>query len=77
MFHVSESSLAHKFKEYVNKSIYDYILYRRIIKAKELMSSDLTLTEIAYRCGFSDYSNFLRIFKKYTNESPRKYRTEH
>lgn len=73
-FHISESSLAHKFKENVNKGIYEYILYKRVIKAKELMSTDKTLTEIAFLCGFSDYSNFLRAFSKSTGMSPRKYR---
>lgn len=73
-FHISESSLSHKFKEYVNKGIYEYILYKRIIKAKELMYTDCPLTEISYLCGFSDYSNFLRVFKKNTGESPRVYR---
>lgn len=73
-FHISESSLSHKFKSYVNKSVYEYILYKRIILAKELMYSDISLTEIAYKCGFSDYSNFLRVFAKQTGSSPQQYR---
>lgn len=73
-FHISESSLAHKFREYINKSLYEYILYKRIIHAEELMYSDLSLTEIAFKCGFSDYSNFLRVFKKNTGMSPKDYR---
>lgn len=73
-FHISKSSLSHKFKEYVNKSIYEYILYKRIILAKELMYRDNSLTEIAYKCGFADYSNFLRVFTKNTGLSPKQYR---
>lgn len=75
-FHISESSLSHRFRAYVNKSVYEYILYKRIILAKELMYSNLSLTEIAYKCGFSDYSNFLRVFTKQTGISPKLYRKE-
>lgn len=74
-FHISESSLAHRFRDYVNKSIYEYILYKRVVHAKELMFSDFSLTEIAFKCGFSDYSNFLRVFKKNTGMSPKEYRS--
>ncbi len=75
-FHISASSLAHKFREYVNKGIYEYILYKRIIRAKELMSTDSSLTDIAFQCGFGDYSNFLRVFKKNTGLSPKEYRNQ-
>ncbi len=73
-FNMSESSLSHEFKKYTNKSVYDYILYKRIIMAKELLYKNLSLTEIAYNCGFSDYSNFLREFRKINGVSPREYR---
>lgn len=75
-FHISESSLSHRFREYVNKGVYEYILYKRIIMAKELMYGPESLTEIAYKCGFSDYSNFLRVFTKQTGVSPRQYRID-
>lgn len=71
---ISSSGLMHMFTEYTNHSIYNYVLYRRITKAKELMYSDMSLNDIAYNCGFNDYSNFLRAFKKHTGVSPRQYR---
>ena len=74
IFHVSDSFLSHKFKDYTNKGIYEYILYKRILKTRELMCQDFSLTEIAFQCGFSDYSNFLRAFKKVTGTSPKEYR---
>lgn len=73
-FHISESSLAHKFRMHVNKGIYEYILYKRVIKAKELIYKEDSLTDIAFACGFGDYSNFLRAFKKATGLSPKAYR---
>ena len=66
----------HTFAAYTNHSIYNYILYRRITRAKELMYTDLSLNDIAFKCGFSDYSNFLRAFKKQTGLSPRQYKTK-
>lgn len=74
MFNMSESSLSHEFKKYSKKSVYEYVLYKRIIKAKELLLTDSNLTQIALNCGFNDYSNFLRIFKKFSGCSPKEYK---
>jgi len=76
LFNISESSLSHNFREHVGKSVYEYILYKRIIMAKELMYSTASLTEIAFKCGFKDYSNFLRVFKKQNGISPKEYRED-
>ncbi|MDB2128868.1 AraC family transcriptional regulator [Enterocloster clostridioformis] len=40
----------------------------------ELSTSDLTLTEVAYRCGFSDVCYFIKTFKRYKGITPRRYR---
>lgn len=74
MFNMSESSLSHEFKKYSKKSVYEYVLYKRIIKAKELLLTDSNLTQIALECGFNDYSNFLRVFKKISGCSPKEYK---
>lgn len=73
-FRVSTSYLSHEFSRYTHRSVYDYILYRRVMLAKEMISSDMTLNMIAYQCGFNDYSNFLRMFTRIVGESPAKYR---
>jgi AraC family transcriptional regulator len=39
-----------------------------------LQKTDLTLTEIAFDCGFSDQSHFIRVFKEVTGYSPGKIR---
>ena len=38
-----------------------------------LASPDLTITEIAYRCGFNDSSYFVKTFRKYMGITPRAY----
>lgn len=76
MFNMSESSLSHEFKKYSKRSVYEYVLYKRIIKAKELLITDSNLTQIALDCGFNDYSNFLRVFKKFSGCSPKEYKNQ-
>ena len=61
------------FKELTNKTPMDYLNYYRVECAKEkLKESDLSITEIAYDCGFNDISYFTKVFKKYNNNlTPR------
>lgn len=75
-FNISVSYLSHEFARYTNRSIYEYILYRRVMLAKEMMHTEVSLNSIAYQCGFNDYSNFLRMFSKIVGLSPRQYRTQ-
>ena len=75
-FNVSVSYLSHEFVKYINRSVYDYVLYRRVMLAKELISTDISLNNIAYQCGFNDYSNFLRMFHKVVGISPNQYRKQ-
>ena len=73
-FGVSVSYLSHEFGKYTGRSVYDYVLYRRVLQAKEMINSGVPLNEIAYQSGFSDYSSFLRSFKKIAGISPNAYR---
>ena len=73
-FGISASYLSHEFAQYTRRSVYDYILYRRIVLARELIATPASLNTIAYECGFNDYSNFLRSFNKLVGMSPREYR---
>ena len=57
------------------KSIVEHIREARITEAKNLLlCSDLSIKEIAFRCGFSDEKYFLRVFRSLTDLSPREYR---
>lgn len=52
-----------------------YLMLRRIEKAKELlMDSTNRINEIAIAVGYSDPLYFSRIFKRYTSMSPKEYR---
>jgi len=62
------------FKASTGKNLREYIEEQRIKKAIELLtSSDKTLTEIAYECGFSSQSYFSYAFKRKTKLTPREY----
>lgn len=75
-FGISVSYLSHAFSKFTNRSVYDYILYRRVMLACQMMQGDASLNAIAYQCGFNDYSNFLRSFTKMMGMSPRLYRKQ-
>jgi AraC family transcriptional regulator len=52
-----------------------YVLYRRIERAKDLMRDPgLPLAQIASAVGFTDPTQFSRVFRQFTGEAPRTYR---
>ena len=60
-----------EFSRYNRHSIYDYVLYRRVITACAMIRRGEALTSVAYRCGFGNYNSFLRAFRKFLGVSPR------
>ena len=72
-FNISVSTLSHEFIRYIHHSVYNYILYRRVMLAKQKIFENIPLSEISDQCGFGDYSNFLRAFTKYNRISPSEY----
>lgn len=62
------------FKASVGKTLRDYIEEKRIEKAIHLlMTTDCTLTQIAFDCGFSSQSYFSYVFKRRMEKTPREY----
>ena len=71
----SSSSLSHKFKKVTGVSVMEYIKACRMAVAKNYLThSTMSITEIVESCGFSDFSNFSRSFKKTTGISRSKFR---
>ena len=71
---VSESTVAHVFRQRMGISFYRYVTQRRLIYAKVLIMEGLPLETVAVKAGFSDYSGFYRAFKKEYGISPRDFR---
>ncbi len=62
------------FKTATAHTLHQYVEGLRIKKAKNLLvTTDYTLTKIAYECGFSSQSYFSYIFKRRTNLTPKEY----
>lgn len=54
---------------------YDYILDKRIQKAKQMLSyTNLPIADIASNCGFTDQAYFGKMFKSKTGQTPLKFR---
>ena len=65
------------FKRSTGSTLRDYVEEQRIRKATTLLiSTDLTLSDIAYECGFSSQSYFSYAFNKRMKKTPREYAKE-
>ncbi len=68
---LSLSSFKRKFSSVYGTSPNKYITSKRLEKAQTLLNStELSISEIAYDCGFSDVGYFSKTFKKHYNLSP-------
>ncbi len=72
---MSYSNFAKMFKLQYGRSCKEYIEYIRISKAEELvLYSDYEISYIAQETGFADASHFIRIYKKFKEETPKQAR---
>ncbi|MBR1969258.1 MAG: helix-turn-helix transcriptional regulator [Clostridia bacterium] len=49
-----------------------YIASRRITEAKKLLATGKNVTDTAILCGYEDYANLIRVFKKHVGITPGK-----
>lgn len=70
---LSKYYLERVFRRETGVSIYQMLLQKRMILARNLMREGLSLTTIAMRCGFSEYSGFYKAFRNEYGISPREY----
>ncbi|MEP6682020.1 MAG: AraC family transcriptional regulator [Parafilimonas sp.] len=72
---LTPESFCRFFKQKTGKKFIDYLHETRLASAKQLLlSTDLTIAEIAYQTGFKTTSNFNLLFKKNIGFSPTSYR---
>ena len=75
-FDMSVRSFNRRFKTATNKSPLQYLQEVRIQTAKDLLkTSNLTISEIAFKVGYSDMGHFTMLFKKMLATTPSDYRT--
>ena len=72
--HLSPFHFSRSFKQETRTTPHQALLRIRVQKARALLPQNQTLTEIAYRCGFSDQAHFTRVFKAHTGFTPKQFR---
>ncbi len=74
---VSTRSLARLFRKDLGTSVVEFILHRRIARARELLRrTDHTCAEIAFEVGFGSVQHFNRIFRRQQKMSPGEWRRD-
>jgi AraC-like DNA-binding protein len=62
------------FRATTGTSPYQYVLGRRVERARCLIATGRPLAEVALLCGFADQSQFTRVFTRHVGLSPAVYR---
>jgi AraC family transcriptional regulator len=72
---ISPHYFSELFKQSVRVSPHQYVLQRRIDRARKLLNNPgVTVLEASVRCGFSDQSHFTKIFRRIVGVTPTGYR---
>lgn len=66
-----------RFKESTGYTVHNYICQKRLTAAARLLEEGVGVTEAAMNVGFSEYSSFLRSFKKHFGLTPSEYLLRH
>lgn len=71
--YLSKFHLSREFKRHTGTTLHRYILQKKLIASKELILKDIPITQVYEQCGFGDYSNFFRAFKKEYGMTPKQF----
>ena len=69
-FFFSKSYINRAFKQSTGSSVWDYVVLKRLLVARNLLREGKNATVAAAECGFRDYSSFYRQYKKRFGISP-------
>jgi len=73
--HITKSYISKLFVSKLHSSFTDYVNYLRIEYAIKLIkNSDLSISNIAYECGFLSERTFFRVFKKLNGMTPLQFK---
>lgn len=70
---MGRSLLAREFRDQIGCAPHQYIIERRIERAKTLLKSEMSVTDVAFELGFSGQSHFSTTFKALTGYVPSSY----
>lgn len=69
-FYISKYHMMRRFKEETGYTIHSYIAEKRLLLARQLLSTGQPVTEACYQAGYQDYSTFSRAYRKRFGASP-------
>ncbi|WP_342563499.1 response regulator [Paenibacillus sp. FSL R7-0345] len=75
--HLSPSYFSNLFKKEIGMTLAQYIISRRMEKAKELVLEGMQVQDIAVSLGYEDRPYFTELFKKYTGMTPTDFRSKY
>jgi len=74
---LSDDYVRRQFRAVFHMSPITYLTQLRITEAKNLLvGTDLSITELCLRSGFSDSKYFARVFRQLTDSTPMEYRNQ-
>jgi len=77
LVYLSPDHLTRLFKKKHGETLIDYITKQRMFLAKELIKqNDLTISRVAEKVGYGNYSYFTKTFKKYYGKPPKAYQKD-
>ena len=69
--YISRSQLDRIFKQNLGFTLWKYVTFKRLIRARHLLHAGIANNEVARRCGFGDYSTFYKVYTKIFDTPPR------
>ena len=60
--HRSVSQICRVFRRATGTSLWEYVVIKRLLAARELLRHGDSAVNAAFACGFSDYSSFYRAY---------------
>lgn len=76
-FFVSRTKLITDFRETTQITLHKYVTGIRLANAKNWLSRQMSVTEVAQRCGFSQESTFTHMFHRETGLTPSEWKRRH
>ena len=76
-FYISKHYLCRIFKAATGFSVMEYIIYSRVLRARQLLQEGISVQQAGELSGFSDNSHFIRTFGHLTGVTPGRYAKEY
>lgn len=72
-FYTSKFYLSKQFKQFTGMSMYQYIIKKRVTISRDMLRRGISVMDACMECGFNDYSNYLKAFKREFGRNPKEF----